>query len=276
MSTIRHFSHLNFFLKITRKCFLKSDDKPLLNDGSLKDSFSKHAKSYDRYAHLQKSMAERLASYLPIPLPDNILEIGCGTGLFSRHLLTQPIKILILNDIAPGMLEILKTSIPLSENIKILPGNAERIVFDNIDLICANAVFQWFQKPQETLMKLNQALTRNGNLIFSTFGPKTLVEFREAAGMVSPIELYKKETWAKMIRGAGFIIKFFDVETRKIFFPNTRSLLKNLQQIGATPIRMVKTGGLRKLIRDYDSRFSTSSGVYATWELYYFSLMHKQ
>ena len=252
---------------------MNSINKHLINDESLIDSFSKHAKSYDRYAQLQKSMAERMASLLPVPLPDHILEIGCGTGLFTRHLLTQPIRQLILNDIAPGMLEILNNSLSLPENTKIISGNAERIDFENMDLICANAVFQWFRKPQETLKKLNHALKSGGELIFSTFGPKTLAEFREAANLASPIDLYANETWAKMIHDSGFVIKSFDIEVRKIFFPSTLTLLKNLQQIGAAPIRMVKTGGLRKLIRDYDSRFSIPQGVYATWELYYFTLI---
>ncbi len=247
----------------------------LLNEENLIDSFSKHAKSYDRYAQLQKSMAERLASLLPVPLPDNVLEIGCGTGLFTRHLLTQSVKQLILNDIAPGMLEILSTSLTLPTNTNISSGNAERIQFENIDLVCANAVFQWFRNPQETLGKLNKALKSNGKLIFSTFGPKTLIEFRQAANLVSPIDLYKDDIWARMIRDSGFAIKFCDVEIRKIFFSSTMTLLKNLQQIGAAPIRMVKTGGLRKLMRDYDSRFSTTQGVYATWELYYFSLVRE-
>lgn len=248
-------------------------DKHLLNDESLIDSFSKHAKTYDRYAQLQRSMAERLASFLPTPLPDNVLEIGCGTGLFTRHLLTQPVKKLVLNDIAPGMLEVLSNSLTLPLNAKISPGNAERIHFEDMDLVCANAVFQWFQNPQEVLVKLNQALTANGSLIFSTFGPKTLIEFRQAANLASPIDLYSKDSWTDMIRDSGFAIKFWDVEIRKIFFSSSLSLLKNLQQIGAAPIRMVKTGGLRKMMRDYDSRFSTTQGVYATWELYYFSLV---
>ena len=247
-----------------------------MNDESLIESFSKHAKSYDRYAQLQKSMAERLASLLPTPLPDNVLEIGCGTGLFTRHLLTQSIKKLLLNDIAPGMFEIIKSSLPLPSNVNILPGNAERIIFDKLDLVCANAVFQWFQEPQTTLRKLNQALTENGELIFSTFGPRTLIEFRETSNLASPIKLYNSDTWEKMIQRSGFTIKYSDVETRKIFFSSTMTLLKNLQQIGATPMRLVKTGGLRKLMRDYDSRFSTSQGVYATWELYYFSLIRKK
>jgi malonyl-CoA O-methyltransferase len=247
--------------------------KHLLNDESLRDSFSKHAKTYDRYALLQKSMAERLASFLPAPLPEKVLEIGCGTGLFTRHLLTQPIGQLILNDIAPGMLEILSRSLSLPKNTTISSGNAEKIHFKKTDLICANAVFQWFQNPQETLKTLNQSLNQNGGMIFSTFGPRTLIEFREAANMPSPIDLYENTTWQKMIRDAGFTIRFNDMEVRKIFFTSTLTLLKNLQQIGAAPINMMTTSGLRKLIRDYDCQFSTTQGVYATWELYYFSIV---
>lgn len=251
---------------------MNSHSKNLVNDKSLIDSFSKHAKSYDRYAQLQKSMAERLSSLLPVPLPDRVLEIGCGTGLFTRHLLTQPVKQLVLNDIAPGMLEILCTSLALPSNTKIFPGNAERVNFECVDLVCANAVFQWFQNPKGTLLKLNQTLTNKGNLVFSTFGPETLIEFRKTADLSSPIDLYDKEAWKKMICDSGFTIKVCDVEIRKIFFSSAMTLLKNLQQIGAAPIRMVKTGELRKLVRDYDSRFSTTQGVYATWELFYFSL----
>jgi malonyl-CoA O-methyltransferase len=254
---------------------LNNDDKNLLSEEHLIDSFSRHAKTYDRYAQLQKSMAKRLASLLPVPLPDNILEIGCGTGLFTRHLLTQPAKQLILNDIAPGMLKILSNTLTLPLNTKISAGNAELIHFENMDLVCANAVFQWFKNPQEALVKFNQSLTANGSLIFSTFGPKTLIEFRQAANFLSPINLYNKDSWTNMIYDSGFTIKFWDVEIRKIFFPSSISLLKTLQQIGAAPIRMIKTGGLRKLIRDYDSRFSSSQGVYATWELYYFTLVRE-
>ena len=221
-------------------------------------------------------MAERLASLLPFQFPEKILEIGCGTGLFTRHLLKQPIKQLVLNDIAPGMLKILSNSLTLPINTEISPGNAERTYFDKMDLICANAVFQWFQKPQDALIKLNQALTTKGNLIFSTFGPKTLIEFRQAANLKSPINLYDNYDWAGMALDSGFTINYSDVEIKKIFFSNSLSLLKNLQQIGAAPLRMLKTGGLRQLMRDYDSRFSTTQGVYSTWELYYFSLVRKK
>ena len=67
-----------------------------LEDSIIALNFSKHARGYDRYARLQKIMADRLASFLPNIMPDKVLEIGCGTGLFTKHLLSHKIKILRL------------------------------------------------------------------------------------------------------------------------------------------------------------------------------------
>ena len=251
---------------------LDSDNSSSIFEEKIIESFSKYARSYDRYAILQKSMAERLASYLPETTPPHIIELGCGTGLFTRHLLTLPIKNLILNDISSAMVDILKFHLKLPRYTRFLIGNAEYISMEKTDLICANAVFQWFQNPQSSLFHLKKSLNNKGTILFSTFGTETLKEFRQAANMNSPITLYSLNQWKKFIKKTGFTLKLFDSEKRKIFTPNTMNLIKNLQQIGAAPIKNFNVGGLRKLIRYYDKHFSTKQGVYATWELYYFSI----
>ena len=251
---------------------LDSDNSSSIFEEKIIESFSKYARSYDRYAILQKSMAERLASYLPETTPPHIIELGCGTGLFTRHLLTLPIKNLILNDISSAMVEILKFRLKFPRYTRFFIGNAEYISMEKTDLICANAVFQWFQNPQSSLFHLKNSLNNKGTILFSTFGTETLKEFRQAANMNSPITLYSLNQWKKFIKKTGFTLKLFDSEKRKIFTPNTMNLIKNLQQIGAAPIKNFNVGGLRKLIRYYDKHFSTKQGVYATWELYYFSI----
>jgi len=219
-------------------------------------------------------MAERLASYLPDKPPSKILELGCGTGLFTRHLLTMNIVKLTLNDISPVMIDTLKSSLVIPKNTQFIVGNAERIPLGKTDLICANAVFQWFQDTQKALIHLKNSLNDNGIILFSTFGPETLMEFREAANFINPINLYSVKQWKSFFKQIGFKLNTLDVEKRKVFNPNTLNLLKNLQQIGATPIKMFDIGDLRKLIEEYDKYFSTDQGVYSTWELYYFSISH--
>jgi malonyl-ACP O-methyltransferase BioC len=237
---------------------------------SVIESFSKHVKTYDRHAQLQRSMAERLAALIPNPFPQKILEIGCGTGVFTRHLLARSPSTLILNDIAPLMIEHLKNHLEVPSSSKFLAGNAERIQTPRVKLIAGNAVFQWFQNPQKTLQRFHSALEKEGYLAFSTFGPRTLEEFRSTAQFEGPTHLHSQKRWKTLLTQAGFELLTFQTETRQIFFQNTQGLIKNLQQIGAAPLRILKSGELRQLIRDYDREYSSPQGVYTNWELFYF------
>lgn len=234
------------------------------------ESFSKYVKSYDRHAQLQRSMAERLAALIPNPFQQNILEIGCGTGVFTRHLLARSPSFITLNDIAPLMIEHLRTHLNIPDQSEFLVGNAERIHIPKVHLIAGNAVFQWFQNPQNTLQRFHTALDRNGFLAFSTFGPKTLEEFRKTAQIEGPTHLLSQKKWKTLLSRTGFELLTFEIENRQIFFENTKALIKNLQQIGAAPLQILKPGELRQLIRDYDREYASPQGVYTNWELFYF------
>src|SRR3712207_7303503 len=65
-------------------------------------TFEKHFNSYEENAIVQKKVAQNLAQFFTeIPhSPKTILEIGCGTGIFSREILKYfPNTNLSLNDI---------------------------------------------------------------------------------------------------------------------------------------------------------------------------------
>lgn len=234
------------------------------------ESFSKRVKTYDRHAQLQRSMAERLAGLIPNPFNQKILEIGCGTGVFTRHLLARSPSALILNDIAPLMIEHLRNHLKVPSKTKILVGNAETLPIPKVKLIAGNAVFQWFQNPEATLQRFHASLEKEGYLAFSTFGPKTLEEFRRTADFQSPTHLLSQRSWKALLMRTGFELLTFQSEIRQIFFQNTQGLIRNLQQIGAAPLRILKTGELKRLIKDYDKKYSSPQGVYTNWELYYF------
>ena len=238
--------------------------------------FSKYAHVYDKHAQLQSLMAEKLASFLPSNTPEQILEIGCGTGLFTKYLLATPVKKIFLNDISPEMIKCMRLKISLPPYSQIIQGNAELLKFKMVDMIAANAVFQWFKNPRVVLGRLNSYIKANGSLVFSTFGPSTLAELRKVASLESPALLLSKNEWCKLIEEAGFTVHLSAKESHKTFFPNTLSLLKNLQQIGAAPTQMTNPKKLRQLINDYDDICFTKQGVHATWELLYFSAINKQ
>ena len=234
------------------------------------ESFSKRVKTYDRHAQLQRSMAERLATLIPNPFSQDFLEIGCGTGVFTRHLLARSPATLILNDIAPLMIRHLRDHLNIPSKTRFLVGNAETVEIPKVKLIAGNAVFQWFQNPEKTLQRFYASLENEGSLAFSTFGPKTLEEFRNTADLKGPTPLLSHKRWKALLTRAGFEVHTFESETRQIFFQNTQSLIRNLQQIGAAPLRILKSGELKRLIKDYDRNYSSPQGVYTNWELYYF------
>jgi len=238
-------------------------------------NFSKHAHTYDNHAQLQK-LAEKLASFLPNDTSEQILEIGCGTGLFTKYLLAKPAKKIFLNDISSGMIKHMRLKISLPPYSQIILGNAELLKFQMVDMIAANAVFQWFKNPRVILERLNSYIEENGSLVFSTFGPSTLAELRKVTPLESPALLLSKNKWCKLIEEAGFTVNLSAKESHKTFFPSTLSLLKNIQQIGAAPTQMTSPKILRQLINDYDDICFTNHGVYANWELLYFSAINKQ
>jgi len=173
-----------------------------------------------------------------------------------------------------------------------------------VDMIAANAVFQWFKNPRIVLGRLKTYIKENGSLVFSTFGPSTLAELRKVTPLESPALLLSKNEWCKLIQEAGFTVNLSTLESpalllsknewckliqeagftvnlstkesHKTFFPSTLSLLKNLQQIGSAPTQMTSPKILRQLINDYDDICFTKQGVYANWELLYFSAINKQ
>ena len=52
-------------------------------------SFGARAATYEAHADLQRDVAARLARLLPELARPRVLELGCGTGLFSRHLVAR-------------------------------------------------------------------------------------------------------------------------------------------------------------------------------------------
>lgn len=250
---------------------MTTEKQKTTTSSNIKTSFSKYATKYEKHAHLQNEMGDRLALLLPNEIPKRVLEIGCGTGVFTKHLLTHPFNKVILNDISVEMINFLKSKLTLPSYSKIIVGNAENLKFDCVDLITANAVFQWFRNPSKTLHKLRSYISSEGKLIFSTFGPQTLIELRQISSIDSPALLMPLEKWETWLKSAKFTIDSSSKTIHKVYYSNTLELLKNLQQLGATPIKMTEPGNLRRIIKEYDKNYASTKGVYATWEVYYFS-----
>ena len=61
----------------------------MINKKIIKESFSKSSLEYNDYAFVQKIMAKKLIGYIENININTILEIGCGTGILTKKLLTR-------------------------------------------------------------------------------------------------------------------------------------------------------------------------------------------
>ncbi|MFA4858195.1 MAG: malonyl-ACP O-methyltransferase BioC [Candidatus Margulisiibacteriota bacterium] len=158
----------------------------MLDKKIIQENFSKYAEHYDNYANIQRQAAQDLIGALPTSGINNILEIGCGTGIFTELLLKKfPRAKLCAIDFSPAMLSVAQNKLnqkpAAQKRTKFVLADAEYLKLEEkFDLICSNACFQWLAEFEETLKMYKKILNPGGGVVFSIFGPETFRELRAA------------------------------------------------------------------------------------------------
>ena len=149
----------------------------------IRRNFARRARSYDRHAEVQRRMAHRLVAAVGEALPraGRILEIGCGTGYLTGLLrqVNREARLVAL-DLDAAVVDAARRRLGPEAGVAWLVADGETPLRGEYDLIIANATFQWFTRPGETLAALYRNLAPGGVLAFSTLGPQTFQELAEA------------------------------------------------------------------------------------------------
>lgn len=129
-------------------------------------NFNKKFDTYDENAIVQKIVASHLVELIKEEKNGknyfkSVLEIGCGTGVFTRKFLKNysPDKI-ILNDLF--QVERFLNNVPYNS---FLFGDILKIEIPNVDTIISSSVFQWISPFEELIKKLSFCK----NLYFSIY-----------------------------------------------------------------------------------------------------------
>ncbi len=250
----------------------------------IRRNFARRARSYDRHAGVQRLMAQRLAAAAGEALTRarRILEIGCGTGYLTQ-LLRQANgegRIAAL-DLDAALVVAARQRLGPEAGVWFLVADGEAPIRGEYDLIIANATFQWFTRPGETLAALYRNLAPGGVLAFSTLGPRTFQELAAALDQAArrlnlaappPIpaqEFGDQETWARRLYGAGFPEVRLAREMVTATFPSVEEFLRALQATGATNPRprLVSPRLLAALIEAYQDDYGKDGAVPASYEM---------
>jgi biotin biosynthesis protein BioC len=259
--------------------------------------------SYDTHAQVQRKMSGMLAAAIRPWMPAgnldkiSILEIGCGTGDFTKWLLDNGARAAITAiDIAPAMIQAAKERV-LSNDSSSNGESADHVQFvladievwaesapsKSFDLIVSNACFQWLSNPEQTMRQLGRLLREDGLLAFSTFGPGTFHElhasFDEAyvlAGRVPQrhgLSFLSAQQWDKMLIDTEFSNIRYEQLCCKEEYGAVRDFLMSVKAQGASASDavMISNQMSRRLFTDmykvYESKFSTAGGIAATYDL---------
>jgi malonyl-CoA O-methyltransferase len=249
----------------------------------LRAAFERAASTYDTAANLQRDVADRLLQRLDDVRvsPSNVADIGCGTGYCTRALARRYKSARVIGlDIAHGMVQRARQRQRwhlLQKRARFVAGDAERLPFGkaSTDIVFSSLALQWCE-PRRALTEFGRVLRPGGLLMFTTFGPDTLIELRRAWAEVDTQPhvhgFLDMRDWGDQMLAAGFADPVVDVERVTLHYPDVIKVLCELKNIGAHNVAQDRQRGLtgknrfERFRRAYEA-MSTENGIPATYEI---------
>ena len=242
-------------------------------------SFSRAASSYDAVADLQRTVGNTLIERLPCSTaPARWLDLGCGTGYFSRSLASRfPAGKGVALDIAEGML---RHAQPLGGASHFVAGDAECLPLRDasVDLIFSSLALQWCEDFSAVVGEAKRVLRPGGVFAFSSLCSGTLQELRDSWQAVDGFAHVNRfrsfGAYQHHCTHSGLQLERLEVEPEVLHFAELRQLTHELKALGAHNLNPGRPGGLtgrariRALIDAYE-RFRTPSGLPATYQVVY-------
>jgi malonyl-CoA O-methyltransferase len=224
-------------------------------------SFGARAGSYELNAGLQRAIAARLTRFLPALDRPKVLELGCGTGLLSRHLMERyPEGSLVLTDASPAMLAECRRNLgALGPRIDFKIMDASRPGRRGpFDLIAMSMTLHWLTDQRASLERLRRLLAPSGVLLYAALGPESFAEWRAVLNEQG------------LPSGIAGIEALSGIVQEELLAPDAAALafLRRMKSVGGlTPregYRPLSPGALRRAIRAADAR-----GAPVTWHIVY-------
>lgn len=194
------------------------------------ERFAKAAVTYDTHAIAQYTAAVRLTAALAAQHPrrhGRVLEIGCGTGLFTREYMKvlQPAEVTFVDITRTG-------PFGLAPEERYVVADAEQWIRTQDcqwDAIVSASAIQWFADIPHFLEECSRRLTPGGVLAISTFLPGNMEELD--AMRPSPL-LYPKLEMLRECMAQYFSNYTVEEDKIRVEFRSVREMLMHLKHTG--------------------------------------------
>ena len=242
-----------------------------LREDSCAARFARHLGSYEEAATVQHLMADRVVNELAALRPGRcfgrVLDLGCGTGLLSRHFGREfTWDELCLYDRVPGCGAFCR-DLPRSRFHQLNLDEAG--VFPEADCVLSGACCQWLNDPERLFSAAVAALKKGGVFAGSAFAAGNFPELKLCGG--APVEFPAAEAWRKMLENAGLRLFCFAAEPVTLYFPGAAAVLRHLRGTGVLTPAFGTPGAALRFLRRYEEYGGVSGRVPLTYMLVYWT-----
>lgn len=249
----------------------------------VRQAFGRAASSYDVRAVLQDEVQRRLQERLDdlSITPATVLDVGSGTARGTAALRKRyPQARTIALDLALPMLRVAKRHRGWLRPFSRVCADAEALPLAeaSVDLLHSSLCIQWCGQLGSVLDEFRRVLRPQGTLLFSTFGPQTLHELREAFAEIDATPHVSRfldiHQIGDALLAAGFRDPVLERDTMTLTYENALDLMRELRAIGATNADIERARGLtgkqhfNKVIAAYE-QYRRDGRLPATYEVVY-------
>lgn len=228
---------------------------------SVAEAFGRAALSYDRHAAFQRDVGHQLLAMMPLSLVGKrVLDLGCGTGYFSKCLLERGATV-VCADISNEMLNQARERCGTG-NISYTLCDAEAMHFPDhsFDYVFSSLALQWCEDLAVPLAEIKRVLNPKGVGYFSTLLDGSLIELAQAWSKVDTHQHVNRFISCNRVKLAlaqsEATYHHLSLQTITQRYSSALDLMRDLKGIGATYVHgrnkgLVTRSSLAQVEKEY-------------------------
>ncbi|KAL7643067.1 UNVERIFIED_CONTAM: hypothetical protein RMT77_006356 [Armadillidium vulgare] len=213
------------------------------------------------------------------------LDLGCGKGFVSRHIMDVSLKKLHMGELSPSLLKL--AEVPEGIEIKKQVMDEEsQLPFDKnaLDIVISNLSLHWVNNLPGCLSEIYRILKQDGVFLASMFGGDTLYELRSSfvlaelereGGFASHVSPFTEiRDIGGLLNQAGFTLLTIDTDEITIRYPTLFELMWDLKGMGESNASLNRKLHLHRdtmmaAAAIYQEMYGTEDTIPATFQIIY-------